>query len=104
MAVLNSDNPPRVERAAIADPVNFVNDWHSGIARAHEISVQGMHMPVRCRRALSGDESLRDHLPAKHPLPAHLRAATTKQIVFQLLKVEYGNQFLHGTGHGRLIN
>lgn len=40
--------------------------------------------------ALRCNEGLTDDLTAKNTLPGRLRAATTKQIVFQCLKIEYG--------------
>lgn len=40
--------------------------------------------------ALRRDKGLTNDLTAKNTLPGRLRAATTKQIVFQCLKIEYG--------------
>ena len=46
--------------------------------------------------SLGGDERLRDGLAAEHPLPGGLRAATTVQVVLDLLEIENGEEFLHG--------
>jgi len=45
------------------------------------------------------DQCLSDHLSAKHPLPANLRAAAPVKIGFKLFKIENGQQFLNGFGH-----
>jgi 2-octaprenyl-6-methoxyphenol hydroxylase len=59
-----------------------------------------MHMPLRLDRALGGDQRLADHLSTEHALPVDLGAATTIQIVFELLEVEYVEKLLHGWRHG----
>src|SRR5690349_20427668 len=58
-----------------------------------------MNRPLRDHGALSRDQCLADHLPAEHALPAHLRAATSKEVVFERFQVENGKQFLHGRRH-----
>ena len=60
-----------------------------------------MDMPVRLDRALRGNQRLADDLPAEHALPVHFGAATTIQIVFELLEVEYVEKLVHGWRHGR---
>ena len=94
ISVLDGHHPPRRECAAVADAVHLKDDRHRRIAGAHEIAVQRVHMPRRVHRPLRRNQRLRDHLTAKHPLPAHLWAATTEQIVFQGLKVENGRSVL----------
>ena len=53
-----------------------------------------MHMALRIDGALRRHQRLADHLAAENPLPARLRTATTKQIVFQRFQVENGEQVL----------
>ena len=53
-----------------------------------------MDLPIIGHSPLSRDQRLANHLTAKHPLPAGFWAATTKQIVFQLLKVENAKQLV----------
>ena len=60
-----------------------------------------MHVPLGLDRALRGDQRLADHLAAEHALPVELGAATTIQIVFELLEVEYDEKLLHGRRHFR---
>ncbi|WP_292293076.1 hypothetical protein [Mesorhizobium sp.] len=45
-------------------------------------------MALGLDRALGGDQRLRDGLAAEDALPVELGAATTVQIVFELLEVE----------------
>ena len=49
-------------------------------------------------RADRGHQGLAEHLPAEHALPALLRAAAAKQVIFQRLQVQYGEQVLDGAG------
>ncbi len=100
LTVLDGDDAPRGETAAIADAVDLVDDRHLGVAGAHEVAVQGMHEPVRLHGALRCDECLGDRLAAEDALPVDLGAATAKQIVFESLKVENGQELLHGSRHG----
>ena len=58
-----------------------------------------MDVAVRLDGALRGDQRLGDGLAAEDALPVDLRAATAKQIVFQLLEVENGEKLLHGSRH-----
>ncbi len=51
-------------------------------------------MPAFIHSALRGHQSLRNGLPAKHPLPAGRRAAPAKQIVLQLLDIENVEQLV----------
>ena len=99
LAVLDGDHAPRGEGAAVADAVDLVDDRHLGVARPHEIAVQRMHVPVGLDGALRGDQRLGDGLAAEDALPVELRAATTIQVVFQLLQVENGEKLLHGRRH-----
>ena len=90
-----------VKRAAVAQPFHLVDDRHGDVARPHEIGMQRMHMPVRLDGALGRHQRLGDRLPAEDALPVHFRAATTIQIVFELLEVEYAQELLHGRRHFR---
>ena len=99
LAVLDGDHPAGGEAAAVANPVDLVDDWQLGVAGPHEIAMQRMHVPVGLHRALRGDERLGDGLAAEHALPVHLGTATTVKVVFQLLQVENGEKLLHGRRH-----
>ena len=99
LAVLDGDDAPRGERAAVANAVDLVDDRHLGVARTHEIAVQRMHVAVGLDRALRGDQRLGDHLPAEHALPVELGAAAAIEVVLELLEVENGKKLLHGGRH-----
>ena len=47
LAVLDGDNPPRGEAAAVANSVDLVQDRHQRIARAQEVGVQRVHLSTR---------------------------------------------------------
>src|SRR5687767_8946578 len=96
MAVLDTDDTPGGKTGTVADAVNLIDDRDFWIASAHEITVQRMHVPRGIDGALRRDEGLADHLTAEDALPADLRAATSKQVVFKRLKVEYGQKLFHG--------
>ncbi len=102
LTVLDGDDAPRGEGAAVADAVDLVDDRHAGVARPHEIAVERMDVTIRLDGALRGHERLRDRLAAEDALPALLGAATTIQIVFQLLEVENAEKLLNGQCHLRL--
>ena len=97
VAMLDRHDAPRRERAAVANAVDFVNHRRGRIAGAHEISMQRMDVPVGFHGALRGDQRLGDGLATEDALPALLRAATTIEVVFELLEVENGEKLLHGS-------
>ena len=88
VAVLDADDAPRGERAAVADTIDLVDDRHLRIARPQEVAVQRMDLAVLRHRALRGDEGLADHLTAEHALPGRVGAATAEQVVLQRFQVE----------------
>ena len=99
MTVLDRHDATGGERSAVADPVDLVDDRDRGVARAHEVAVQRVHVAFLVHRALRGHQRLADDLSAEHALPAGLGAATTIQVVFEPLEVEYGQKFLHHRRH-----
>ena len=54
-------------------------------------------------RASRRHQRLADHLAAEYALPAVLRAAAAEQVVFELLKIEYGEKTFDGAGHERSL-
>ncbi len=99
LAVLDRHHAPRGEGAAIADPVDLVDDRHLGVAGPHEIAVQRMHVAIGLDGPLRRHQGLGDRLAAEYALPFHLGAATTIQIVFQPLEVENAQKLVHGRRH-----
>ena len=49
--------------------------------------------------AIGGDQSLADHLPAEHALPADLRAHAAKQIHLERFDVENGEKLVQRAAH-----
>lgn len=81
--------------SAVTNAVHLVNDRHLGVARPHEIPVQGMDMAIRLDGTLRRDQRLGYGLSAEDALPIQIGAATTEQVVFQPLQVENAKQFVH---------
>jgi len=100
--VLDCDHTSRGEAAPVADPFDLVDDRNTGIAGAHEIAVQRVRSAV-FHGSGCGDERLADHLAAEYALPSDLRAAATKQVVFQRFKVENGQKAIEGVAHAALL-
>ena len=99
--MLDGDDAPRRETAAVANAVNLVDDRRLGIARQEKVSVKRMREPVlRFNCAAGCDERLANDLAAEHALPTVLRAAAAEQIVLQLLQIESGQKFFD-SGHLR---
>jgi hypothetical protein len=73
--------------AAVADPVDLVDDRDSRIARPQEISLERMYGPVRYG-ARGGHERLRDHLAAENPLPADLRRPPPIKVHFDRFQIQ----------------
>ncbi len=98
-AMLDGDHAAGGEGAAVADAVDLVDDRHPDVAGPHEIAMQRMYMPIRLDRTLRSHQRLRDRLAAEDALPVGLGAATSEQVVFQLLQVENAKKLVHGRRH-----
>ena len=101
LAMLNGDDAASRETAAIARPIDFIDDRNRRIARAQEISVQGMTgAGLRIDRPISGNERLRDHLPPKHALIGFvLGALPAKQVNLKPLEVHEMEQITNRVRH-----
>ena len=99
VAVLNRANPAGRVALAVAQPLDLVDDRNLRIAGKDEIAMQRVRQAAfdsaACRH-----HRLSDHLPAKHPLPARLRAVAAKQVHLNGLKIENRNQVNQAFGHG----
>jgi hypothetical protein len=47
---------------------------------------------------------LTEHLAAVDPLPAGTGPATTEQVLFQALEIQYGNEIIDGIGIRRFLS
>ena len=54
-------------------------------------------------RSARGHKGLTDHLPTKNPLPSRIGALATKQIFFELFKIEDRQQVFDGRTHQYLL-
>ena len=99
VAVLDRSDPAGRVAFAVAQPLDFIDDWNLRIARKDEITVQRMRQPAfdgaACRH-----HRLPDHLTAEHPLPAGFRAVAAKHVHLDRLEIEDGNQVTQAFGHG----
>jgi hypothetical protein len=50
-------------------------------------------------RAIGGDQSLTDYLPAEHALPADLRAQTSEQVLLEPLDIEDCEELVERAAH-----
>ena len=91
-AVLDARHPARREAAAVARPLDAVDDGNLGVAPQQEVGVERMGNPLAVHRANGGHERLAQHLPAEHALPRLLRAAAAKQVILQPLQVQNGEE------------
>ena len=94
--MLDGNDPACDEAAPIPDAVDLVDDWHLRITAEQEIGMQRVRLEVLHVDGPAGrNERLSDHLATEHPLPANLRASAAKQVLLELLKVEYGEQIVY---------
>ena len=96
LAVLDRDDPAGGERAAVADPVDLVDDRHARVARAAGSRRAASAPAGPGHRAARRDQRLPGHLAAEHPLQALLRAAPAEQVDLQPLQVKNAGQQLLG--------
>jgi len=54
-----------------------------------------MHEAIVIHGSLRGDQGLCNDLTTKNPLPADLRAFAPVKVLFQLLKIERGDEICH---------
>ena len=99
--VLDGDDPPRGEGAAILGPIDLEEDRRLRVSGTQEVGVEGMG-EARFLGSPGGDQRLPQHLAAEHALRAHLRAAAAEDVHLELFEIEQGNQgvelCLHGWG------
>ena len=102
VAVLDRGDAPGDVAAAVAQPLDLVDDRDRRIAGQDEIAMQRVRQPLLdvLDGTAGGDQRLTDHLTAEHPLPTRLRAGAAEQVLLQRLEVEDGNQVDQAFGHG----
>ena len=68
-AVLARHHPAGEERAAVADPLDLVDDRHRVVARQQEVGVERVHVELRVHAPDRGHQRLRGHLAAVDARP-----------------------------------
>ena len=86
--VLDGRHTARGERAAVAQPLDGVEDGRGNVAGENEISVQRVARPVRVDGAAGGHEGLREHLPAVDARAADGPVSAPEDQVFDGLEVQ----------------
>ncbi len=94
LAVLDGDDAPGGEAAAVADAVDVVDDRHLGVAELEEVGVHRMHPAVGVDGASCGHQRLGEHLAAVDPVTVAVEALTPEQVDLERLEVEKGDQIV----------
>ena len=87
LAVLLGNDPPRGERASVANPVDVIDHWYRGVAFAQKVAMQRMRdatLDGSARRY----QRLRSDEAAEDSRPAVVGAESAKEIVIEQLEVE----------------
>ncbi|CAM5336582.1 hypothetical protein SHIRM173S_12016 [Streptomyces hirsutus] len=98
--MLDRDDPPGGEGAAVTDPVDGVDNGRAGVAGAQEVRVQGVGGPVRGDGPPGGDQRLRGDLPAEDAGDDGEAGLAAEDVLLDLLEVEQIEEFLECLAHG----
>ena len=88
LPVLDGDDAARGEGAAVADPVDGVDDRRARVPGAQEVRVQGVGGPVVGDGASGGDERLGRHLAAEDAGDEGRAGCAAEDVLLDLLQVE----------------
>src|SRR5699024_8620241 len=99
--VLDGQHSPHREAASVAGSFDLIDDGRLDIARAQEISMQGMGLARRVDRPLRCRQGLAQNLPAEHVTGADIATLAAEEVVLQTLEGEQIDQFGNaGLAHG----
>ena len=98
-AVLDGDDPPGGERAAVADAVHLVEDRDRRVAGAQEVRVQRVH-PAVLDGAPGRHEGLPGHLAAEDALALLVGLGAAEDVDLDGLEVEQVDEELQRRAHG----
>jgi hypothetical protein len=82
LAMLDRDDAPAREAAAVAAAIDVIDDGRLGIPGAQEIAVQRVHGTV-FDGLDRGDERLSEHLAAEHALAADVAAQAPEHVLLE---------------------
>ncbi len=98
--VLDGDDATIGKTAAVARPVNVVNDRRIHVATAQKIRVQRVRRPA-LNRMLCRRQCLANHLATKNLGAADVTAVATEDVLFDSFKLEERNQVFEHRVHIR---
>lgn len=99
LAVLDGRHAPGAEGAAVADPVDEVDDLHRRVPRPEEVAVQRVDPECGIDSADRRHERLTGHLTTERPRQQRLRRYAPEDVVLDLferqdlLDLRHGNSF-----------
>ncbi len=96
LSVLDGDDPPGGEGAAVPDAVDGVDDRRARVPCPQEVRVQGVGGPVRGDGAARGDERLGRDLSAEDAGHDRRTAGAPEDVLLDLLQVEQVEQIEQG--------
>ena len=103
-AVLDGHDPAGREAAAVAQPVDLVQDRDRRVAGPQEVGVQRVDEPCRIvDGARRGDEGLPGDLAAEHPLAVLVGRAATEDVDLDRLEGEEGDEIVERRLHGAIV-
>ena len=103
LAMLDRRHPPGGEAAAVARPVDLIQNGHGRIARTNEITVQGV-AGAPLNGLIGRQKRLGDHVASENTFAAVGRRAAAKQIDLDPLEgqqVDQGFGLGHACSHPR---
>jgi hypothetical protein len=104
LAVLDGDDPPRGEGAAVAEALDLVQHRDPGVARPEEIAVQRVDVAAVVDRPGRGHEGLPRHLAAEDALAVLVGRHAPEDVHLDRLEVEQLDEGVDGVlGHARNV-
>src|SRR5690606_2435316 len=98
LAMLHGDDPAARVGAAVARPIDLVDDRRRRVARTQEVGVQRMGIAL-LHRPGGGGHGLGKHLAAEHPGGPDVHALAPEQVGVQGLQRDVVDQFLDDAAH-----
>ena len=102
LAVLDGHHPAGGEGAAVADPVDLVEDGHVGVPGAQEVGVQRVHA-APLDGAPRRHERLGRHLAPEHPLAVLVGAHAAEDVDLDGLDVEQLDEEVQRVAHHHIL-
>ena len=101
--MLDRDDAPAREAAAVAAAVDVEHDRHRQVAATKEVGMQRVHLAV-LDRARRGDQRLAEHLATEHLGRADVAALAAEQVVLDPLEIEQLQHFREARAVGHAFS